>query len=395
MIGYAVSFLLGLGVGALFFTLRRPRPATVEPPGEPAAELPAALQESVTAFGEEVTTLEFDAGGPDATSAVLKEYRAALEAYDRASAARTGPDALSALRDGRAAMIRLDARRHGRPVPIDALPPAAALPPATAPGPFSATGERHVSTGHGSGRTDVLIDRPEPGRPALLDVEVTGGGNFFLQTLTRTEERTNSGKGLINHIGAYRGRTYLYADDATHLRVITENSNDGHRWSIRVAPLSAATDLTPEHRGRGDEVLRYNGGPAVLTVQFRTDGLWRVAYVCQCLRLEPDCDCPPPAWPSDTPGSAWSDSVHGLRDGQQALRLHRPGFLLVSEDGGEGSWYLTTQPVDIPTPRRAAAPRAKSAGKRRSWRQQPQPLLAALLRPRRPGRKPTDTPRAD
>ncbi|MEV5007818.1 MULTISPECIES: hypothetical protein [unclassified Streptomyces] len=60
-------------------------------------------------------------------------------AGDRASAARTDPDALTALRDGRAAMIRLDARRHGRPVPIDALPPAAGP---GRPQPLTGTGER-------------------------------------------------------------------------------------------------------------------------------------------------------------------------------------------------------------------------------------------------------------
>ncbi|MFJ6835441.1 hypothetical protein [Streptomyces sp. NPDC091209] len=115
-----MSFLLGLGLGGLYPMLRQRRPDAVE---LPAAELPAAVQESVTVFGEEVAALEFEANGTDATPVVLKECRAALEAYDRASAARTEPDALTALRDRRAAMIRLDARRNGRPpVPVDALP---------------------------------------------------------------------------------------------------------------------------------------------------------------------------------------------------------------------------------------------------------------------------------
>ncbi|MEU6554207.1 hypothetical protein ABZ915_28600, partial [Streptomyces sp. NPDC046915] len=121
-----------------------------------AVELPAAVEESVTLFGEEVAALEFDVNGPDATPAVLKEYQAVLAAYDRASGARTEHVAMTALRDGRAAMIRLDARRHGRPVPIDALPPAAAP---SRPTPLTGTGERHVSTGHGDGTTEVLIDR--------------------------------------------------------------------------------------------------------------------------------------------------------------------------------------------------------------------------------------------
>ncbi|MBC2900107.1 hypothetical protein [Streptomyces cupreus] len=340
MIGYAVSFLLGLGVGGLYPMVRRRRAPEA---GPPAVELSAAVQESVTVFGEEAAALEFDASGPDATPAVLKEYRAALTAYDRASGARTEADALTALRDGRAAMIRLDARRQGRPVPIDALPPA---PEASRPLPLTGTGERHVSTGHGDGRTEVLIDRPEPGRPALLEAEVTGGGNFIVQTVTRTEELTGTGDSLLSIIDEYHGRRYLPAD-ATHLRVITDNSSDDHRWSTRIAPLSAATPLAAEHRGHGDEVLHHSGGPALLTVQFQTDSGWQVRYLCQCLRGWRDCDCRPPAWPKDTPGD-WGDGVSGLGDGRRTLRLPRSGFLVVHEDYGGGSWYLTTQPVDIP-----------------------------------------------
>ncbi|MEW1780372.1 hypothetical protein [Streptomyces sp. NPDC086777] len=302
----------------------------------------------MTAFGEEVAALEFEADGADATPAVLKEYRAALEAYDRASAACTEPDALTALRGGRAAMIRLDARRNGRPVPIDALPSAAA---SGRPLPLIGTGERHVSTGFGDGKSEVLIDRPEPGRPALVEVDVTGEGNFFLQTMTRTEGRTDTGDSPISIIGEYHGRCYLPAD-ATHLLVTTVNSSNDHRWSTRVLPLSAAPVLVAEQRGDGDEVLRHKGGPALLTVQFRTDTIWQVRFVCRCLRSRPGCDCRPPAWPDNTPGGQ-GDSVYGLGDGRRTLRLPRSGFLVVQEDSGGGSWYLTTQPVDIPpSPRR-------------------------------------------
>ncbi|MGW0879742.1 hypothetical protein [Streptomyces sp. NPDC002671] len=311
------------------------------------------MVESVTSFGEEVAGLEFEVDGADATSAVLKEYRAALGAYDRASAARTEPDALAALRDGRAAVIRLDARRRGRPVPIDALPPAAGP---VRPQPLTGTGERHVSTGEGDGKTEVLIDRPEPGRPALVEVDVTGDGNFHLQTVIRTEDLTDTGESLALVIGEHHGRRYLAAD-ATHLRVITANGGNGHRWSIRVAPLSAATELAPEHQGHGDEVLRYTGGPVLLTVQFQTDRSWKVSYVCQCGRSGSACRCRRPAWPKGTPGDDLP-SVHGWGDGRRTLRLPRPGFLIVHDGDGGGSWYLTTQPVDFPQ-RASARPRSR------------------------------------
>ena len=241
-------------------------------------------------------------------------------------------------------MIRLDARRNGRPVPIDALPPTAGP---GRPHALTGTGERHVSTGFDDGKTEVLIDRPEPGCPALVEADVTGEGYFYLETVTRTEDQTDSDP-LISVIDEYHGRRYLPAD-ATHLRVTTDNGRNDHRWSTRVVPLSAATALAPEHRGHGDEVLRYNGGPALLTVQFQTDENWEVRYVCQCLRSWFDCDCRQPAWPENTLGNE-ADNVFGLGDERRTLRLPRPGFLVIQENSGGGSWYLTTQPVDVPPP---------------------------------------------
>ncbi|MGI5341616.1 hypothetical protein ACQEVS_31545 [Streptomyces sp. CA-181903] len=331
MTGYVVSFLLGLGLGGLGPVLRRRRTGAVRPP--------VAVQESVTAFGEEVAALEIEADDTDVSAVVLKEYQAALEAYGRASAARTESDALTALRDGRAAVIRLDARREGRPVPIDALPPA---PVPGRPRVLTGTGERHVATGSGGGRTEVLIDRPEPGRPALVEVDVTGGGNFELKTVTRTEELVRTGQSLIWTSGEYRGRYYLPAD-VTHLRVTTDNSRRNHRWSTRVLPLSAATVLATEHRGHGDEVLRYNGGPALAIVQIQTDAYWSVDYVCQCLQPWYGCGCRSPTWPVNTPGDG---AVSGSGEGRRTLRLPRPGFLVIHG----GPWYLTTQQVAIPSP---------------------------------------------
>lgn len=332
--GYVACFLLGLGVGGLY-PLRRLRAVTAMLHDAETAE----LQESVTAFGEELAALEFDVDGSDATPAVLEEYRAALAAYDQAAAARTASDALAALHDGRAAMIRLDARRHGRPVPIDALPTHLAAP--ARPKPLTGTGERYVSTGQGEGRTEILIDRPEPGRPALLEIDVTGHGPFYIEPVIRTEDLTKTGISLLTALlGEYHGRVYL-PEDATHLRVTAALGVD--RWSIRIAPLSAAPVLTPEHRGHTAEVLRYTGGPALLTIQFQNEAHCHVSYVC-AEDFFP-CRCRPPAWPKDTPGdNDWSASG----EGRATLRLPRPGFLLV---GGVGdSWYLTTQPIDIPSP---------------------------------------------
>ncbi|MFF4651351.1 hypothetical protein [Streptomyces sp. NPDC001380] len=119
--------------------------------------------------------------------------------------------------------------------------------------------------------------------------------------------------------------------------------------------------LAPEHRGRYSEVLRHDGGPAVLTARFERNDAWQweVHYVYRCLRSRSACRCRPPAWPGDTPGSdhRLRLSAYGLRDGRNTLRLPRPGFLLV--DCTDNPWYLTIRPVDVPPespPRRRQRP---------------------------------------
>ncbi|MGW4649762.1 hypothetical protein [Kitasatospora sp. NPDC004289] len=355
MVGYAVCFLLGLVLGVAGLKVRQRRSAMPRPStdGPPFGELPVAVRESVTLFGEELAVLDLGVDVVDAPPAVLEEYRAALAAYDRAGAARTEPDALAALRDGRAAVIRLAARRDGRPVPIDALPPIAALDrPPVAVG----TGERHVATGSGPGTVEVLIDRHEPGGVTLAEIEAVGDGHFVVELVTRTEDLVGTGATLLSVIDDYRGRRLVPAE-ATHLRVTVNSHREDYRWSIRIVPPADATALAPEHRGRHDDVLRHDGGPAVVTVQFQGEGRWDVDYLCECLRRFPGCDCPHPAWPADTPGD-WSYSAHGSGDGRRPMRLPRPGYLIVRQDEGRSSWYLTTRPVDVVPPRPAAGPGA-------------------------------------
>ncbi|MCO6004572.1 hypothetical protein NE236_06230 [Actinoallomurus purpureus] len=332
VIGYVmvavVAFAAGCACWSLVVRVRR--------------QILPAVQESVTAFGEELQALTFDPLGPTSNPVTLKEYRLALDSYDRAASARTRAATVAALWEGRSALIRLQARIDGRPVPIDALPgPEAVENTATLPGkPEEETGERFLTTGRGPGTTEFLIDRPEPGRLALVELVAEGDGNLFVSPVVRTEDETRvNGHSVLDH-SPYRGRRPL-RPWVTHLRV--ETTERGQRWSARVRPITSAPPLGSEWRGECDEVLFYDGGPALLTVQIKTKEFWNVTFVCGCLR-DRDCTCRPPRWHAGTPGSNYDHSVSGTHDGMQTLRLPRRGYLILRcRDRSE--WYLSTRPV--------------------------------------------------
>lgn len=86
------------------------------------AEVRAAIDEDITAFGERVAGL--DTSDPNLPEESRQEVQQALESYDRAKAAalrmKSPQDAssvTSALDDGRYALACVDARKNGKPVP--------------------------------------------------------------------------------------------------------------------------------------------------------------------------------------------------------------------------------------------------------------------------------------
>ncbi|MFI6517960.1 hypothetical protein ACIBF1_20555 [Spirillospora sp. NPDC050679] len=325
MIGYVIVALVAFAVGAAVAWLVKPGGTPVAPPREPAHDL-FAMSEPVTAFGEQLDELTFDPAGPEASPATVQDYRLALDAYERAKTADSKQGVLAALHEGRAALVRLEARRSGRPVPIDALP-APRAEARSAP-PETATGERFLTVGRASGKTEVLIDRPVPGESAIAEIAFSGDGNFFVHQMIRTRDRvdrlTDAG---VNAIDAYRGRLLLPVE-CTHLQVeCSGGEEDGAVWSVRILPAEAAVAFTTELHGRDDQVVFYRGGPGPLTVQTATEGNWALL----CLRddddrLEGDVE-------------EFSMLAHGLGDGMQTVRLPGPMLLMVNLDDG-GRWSL-------------------------------------------------------
>ncbi|MDN3354229.1 hypothetical protein [Actinomadura sp. DC4] len=309
-----VSFLAGVALTVLVMRLlsRRSGTSRVTAPGD------AGIEESITAFGEQLENLVFDPGAPGHTEAMVADYRAALEAYDKAKAIpedRPNREArvAAALGKGRAALVRLDARLGHRPIPLDAIEDDLAPAPEV-----RASEDRHLTAGRKPGEYEILLDRPEPGGYAIADVTYRGDANFFVNPVTRTDGTFETGQTIVNAQRTYHGR-HLVDPSITHFKVkLTGESCD---WSVRLLPVSAALPLSGERHGRDfEEVLSYDGSRTRVTVQVRTTGTWRLSF----------------ERPGRRGGTDW---IHGLGDGMKELNVPGSGWLVVQVPDG-GSWSL-------------------------------------------------------
>ncbi|MGI5171773.1 hypothetical protein ACQEU3_46250 [Spirillospora sp. CA-253888] len=327
MIGYVIVALVAFAAGVAVAWWLKPGGTSIAPPPEPARDL-SGTTEAVTAFGEQLDELTFEPAGPQASPAAVRDYRLALDAYDRAKAADSRQDVLAALHEGRAALVRLEARTSGRPVPIDALPAPEVEQRLVLP--ETATGERFLTVGGASGKTEVLIDRPVPGEPAIAEIAFSGDGNFIvhqmIRTSTRVDRLTDAG---VNAIDAYQGRLLLPVE-CTHLQVeCSGGEEDRSTWSVRILPAEAAVAFTSELDGQGDEVVFYGGGPGPLTVQTATEGTWALLCLGEDDRLEGE----------EHSVDEFAMITHGLGDGMQTAELRGPLLLMMNLDDG-GRWSL-------------------------------------------------------
>jgi hypothetical protein len=88
-----------------------------------------AVDEDITAFGEELDRIHFEPASADADDATRRDYTHALDAYDTAkrkmAAARGSQDVrpvTQAIEDGRFALATLEARREAKPLPERRMP---------------------------------------------------------------------------------------------------------------------------------------------------------------------------------------------------------------------------------------------------------------------------------
>ncbi|MYS20126.1 MULTISPECIES: hypothetical protein [unclassified Streptomyces] len=112
-----------LAVGAVVLAGRRRRAGAARERAQ-LDRLRTAVDEDITAFGEELDRLDFRPDDPTTDDPMRADYARALDLYERAKSLMTAarrPDDVKpvteALEDGRFALATLEARRAGRPLP--------------------------------------------------------------------------------------------------------------------------------------------------------------------------------------------------------------------------------------------------------------------------------------
>jgi hypothetical protein len=206
-------------------------------------------------LGEEIAQLTFDPAAPEVRPESLTDYRRALDSYGNARDALDGRD-LERVRQeltyARNALVRLDARAHGLPVPID-VSRAARDRGEASPHPFQM--ERFSYSGSNERTYLIPIDWPEPGRAAIMEVARNGTGfTQFGSALVPAEEANP--KTVHSHLlgGSGGARLYLATvpdsyDAPTHLRIAPYDPRPGTgSWTVRLRPLSEAVELLREPR---------------------------------------------------------------------------------------------------------------------------------------------------
>jgi hypothetical protein len=227
---------------------------------------PASFERAVADFGAELGALGFDPDAEGQLAAAVAEYREAVAAHDRATALlRRTPDSWRdgkihrVLKVGRAALDRWYVLSEQQPAPMDARPataPMDAPPPAPKAAPADAVPRfRYSGTGRPTGKTELAIERPEPGLPTVARIVMKKHASIAVRPRTYIGDEFTTGAALFETYGPI-DRLALLADGPTHLVV---DSQDSDQWSIEMLPLDQVPVLRPGSSGKGATVLCHRG----------------------------------------------------------------------------------------------------------------------------------------
>lgn len=253
--------------------------------GKAAKNPSAERDEPVIAFAAYLRDIDeagFDPEAPAATAEQRAAHLAAREAAEKAEhwLARTGDENRAreihtAIGEGRKALIRLDAMRRGRPVPLAALDEAALtgfVDAAAAP----YTEDRFRWAGKGS--AEIFLDRPAHGRPALAELRQTGGKG--LVSVYQHEKTDRTVRRLSHDLLERPERPVLYLvlrPEATHL----EFKGDA-AWRATVVDPEGLPETAPVLSGRGPAAFRHRLGALTVTVQGTGDAKFSFYPDCTC-----------------------------------------------------------------------------------------------------------------
>ncbi|MFD0902608.1 hypothetical protein [Actinomadura sediminis] len=314
-----IGVLLGAAAASRWGRARPEVPAAGAAVVEPPPEERAADAE-ITAFGEELDRHPFTPA-PDSGDELIAEYAGALDAYEDAKRhladrhPRRAEWAREAVADGRAALARLDALLDGRPVPgppcfFDARHGAAttevpwtpeggvarkvpvcaadavriaeghapirtgrARRPAPAPRPAAPNTPSDATMRHrGTGDGTVSVRRPAAS-PVILSVESTDG--------IRVARATGGRAPALRSPRAVRARLPFPAEGSAKCRFKVTAAG---RWTITVEPPDTAVAFVSTVRGRGPEVLDYQGRASLVVVRHWGRGPVRVVRLDPALR---------------------------------------------------------------------------------------------------------------
>ncbi|WP_344638954.1 hypothetical protein [Kitasatospora cystarginea] len=285
---------------------------------------------------------------------------AAAEAALRTPGGHRARRVFAALGDGRAALVRLIALRRGEPVPLELATPDELARPDWERHPTSSAARFRF---RGTGPAEVLVDRPEPGRPALVEFSVRPptedlsflGDRSHLDFVSRTEAATESfeGKKLT---GTAQG-VFLLPIGITHLKVACDPKA---KWTLRLAPTTEAPEVTGRLRGQGPVVLRCTGrGARLLRAQaLAKDENSYIGYVDAAGERRS------PRFGGFLGGLAADLVANGIGEARGERWVEGPGLVVVDS---VGRWEVeTTSEGSVP---KAARPKAPTAELHRELRE--------------------------
>jgi hypothetical protein len=242
--------------------------------------------EPTIALAEYRRQLDDVAFAPEAdgvTSAMRAEHLAAVDAADRGASwlgrfgeAGRDKEIYAAIGAGRKALIRLAAMRERRPVPMELLSEKELS------GYRNAKSDVHTEDRfrwEGTGNAEFLLDRPEFGKPVLVEVVVAGKfeSNVEVEQVQRTDRTLRVVDTDRLHTWESRSRHLLVDPEATHLRLTADSS-----WRVRIVQPDELPPIELETTGQGEACFRHTLGGKKVTVQGTEGG---------SMIFIPDCDC--------------------------------------------------------------------------------------------------------
>jgi hypothetical protein len=251
----------------------------------PLPGVTADREEPVVAFAtflREIDETGFDPEARGATAEQRAAYRAAREAADRAESwlGRTGDadrarQIHAAVGEGRRALIRLDALLKGRPVPLAYTDPgelSGAVDAAATP----YTGDRFGWEGEGA--NEFLLDRPEHGRPVLLEVRRGTATDTVLVVQSEKTDRTV--RQVTSDYMGLDGSLVLYLmvpPMVTHIAVQGRG-----RWTVNAVDTSRLPKDGGPLSGVGAAVFRHRSGRSKVTLQGTDSANFQFYKDCKC-----------------------------------------------------------------------------------------------------------------